>query len=173
MIALSAVPLRWVAYGAAFLLAGLLLLSAYHEVRGQGESRARAELEPLIADLTVERDVAQAALALAEHDRRKAEDASRAYITEIESFSRLPVARGPVRVCVEPQQRPIRPLAATAAARSAGTATPAGSLSVDAGGNSVPGPDIGPDLRALAGEADRVSARLRALQTYCTDEAAP
>ena len=144
-------------------------LGANAHVKRIGADEARAELAPRLDALTIERDRLDRELRQARADLKANEDASRAYQTELAALRDRPVRRDPVRLCVE---RPGRssPIEAAAPGLAGGSAA-AGLVHDAAGSDLVPGPDIGPDLRALAGRADRLSAQLRAVIDRC--EASP
>jgi hypothetical protein len=143
---------------------------AYQHVKGIGDAEARAELQPKIDALTIERNNALTRLAEVEADRAKAEKASRDYQTELAGLRDAPVRHDPVRLCVEPAARPVaRAPQAPAATRLNGSAAAAGVVPDGARADLVPGPDIGPELRALLLRADEVTSQARGLQSYCAD----
>lgn len=143
---------------------------AYFHVKGIGADEVRSELQPKIDTLTIERDNAKTKLAEAEADRTKAEKASSDYQTELAGLRDAPVRRDPVRLCIQPAPRPVtRAPGPPAAAGLDGAATVTGLVSGGTGADLVPGPDLGPRLRALLRRADEVSGQARGLQAYCTD----
>lgn len=72
----------------------------------------------------------------------------------------------PVRLCVNP---PVPATTAGAGPQGAGTAAGAGALPAGVGANPVQGPDIGPDVRALMLEAERVLGVARAGQRHAVE----
>lgn len=72
----------------------------------------------------------------------------------------------PVRLCVNP---PVPAATAGAGPQGAGAAAGAGALPAGVGANPVPGPDIGPDVRALMLEAERVLGVARAGQRHAVE----
>ena len=89
---------------------------------------------------------------------KAAQEASYAYQTELDQIRQHPVAsKRPVRLCRQSSNpKPFQPT------------TPAVDESPAPSGvvPETAGPDIGPDLYALARQCDEVSAELRALQTW-------
>lgn len=120
--------------------------------------------------LTRERDAARAETVAvrraAERERVRADAAVRGYVDEVESNRRRqrPVA-GPIRLCVQPATSNV-PAASGPAVDPDAAAAGAGQLPGPAGGDHPAGPDIGPDLRQLADDADAVTAQCRALQGW-------
>ena len=117
----------------------------------------RRELEPKIARLEAE-------LAAERADRKRSEAASSAYQAELDDLRNRPVPRASVRLC----RAPAVFAPGKAPGGTDGATTPAGSrpegVTDDSGERA--GPDIGPDLYALAASCDAVAARLRALQGW-------
>lgn len=119
-----------------------------------------------------ERDDARAETAQirqqAEHERVRADTAVRGYVDEVESLRRRQRAAGqPVRLCVQPATSV--PAASGPAVRPDAAAPAAGELPGSAGVGPVAGPDIGPELRQLADDADAVVAQCRGLQRWVAD----
>jgi hypothetical protein len=142
----------------------------YQHVKGIGDAEARAELQPKLDAAVVKLANAEVRLAEAEADRTKAEGASRGYQDELAAIRDAPVRRDPVRLCVQSSPRAATGAAqAPATAGLSGSATATGLVSGGTGEDSVSGPDIGPELRALLRRADEVSGQARGLQSYCTD----
>lgn len=157
---------------AAVVLVVLFGVWGFKAIEDRGASRVRAELQPQVDDLARQLASVKAERDAAERDRATAEEASRGYQQELEDLQLVPVSRVPVRLCLTaPTGARLPATAAAEAAAGLDAGRPAaGSLSVAAGGDLVPGPDVGPQLRQLVREADEVSARLRGLQAYCTEE---
>ena len=133
----------------AVLIAGAAL--AVHKIR----EGVRDELAPKIDRLETELRAERA-------DRARAEAASSAYQTELNSVDRVPRDTRPVRLCRSPavSRAPQPPEGTDGAAPTAGGRTE--TLEEDSG----QGPDIGPDLTDLARSCDREAAKLRALQGW-------
>ena len=138
------IPYRLIAAGVAVVV----LIGLGWKANDWRNDAARLRLELRAAENRLE--IHRAAI-------KAARDASRDYQDEIEKLRNRPVPRSPVRLCVNP--------AVPASGNAGSPESPAdGILPEQAGGNTEAGPDIGPELRALAREADEVSAALRALQ---------
>lgn len=133
----------------AILIAGAAL--AVHKIR----EGVRDELAPKIDRLETELRAERA-------NRARAEAASSAYQTELNSVDRVPRDTRPVRLCRSPavSRAPQPPEGTDGAAPTAGGRTE--TLEEDSG----QGPDIGPDLTDLARSCDREAAKLRALQGW-------
>lgn len=144
-----------------------LLWAGFSYVKGLGADEVRAELQPSIDTLTTDLASARAELELAKADRAKAQEASRGYQQELTDLRNRPVVRTPVRLCVQSVQAVPAAADAHATGRLDATPTATGTLSGPTGGDLVPGPDIGPELRQLVREADGLSAQVRGLQAYC------
>jgi len=112
------------------------------------------------ARLRTELAAAESRLANAQIAMRAAQSASEDYQNELEIIRSRPVSTSPVRLCVNPRV----PARGRAQPGSDAGSAPAGVVSSGDGPNLEEGPDIGPELRALARKADEVSARLRAHQ---------
>lgn len=157
--------MRWAPH--ALLVIGLLYGASL--AADYGRTRERAKLTPELVSLRAEVDYARARAQAEEIARKRAEKALDAYHAELLDIRTRPVPAAPVRLCRNPAAR----LPATPAATGGvdGTATAARGDAEGAGGDSGegPGPDIGPDLAALAASCDVVSARLRALQGWASD----
>lgn len=131
-----------------------------------GKSRERANLQPKIVSLQAEVEYARSRARAEEIARERLEKTLESYHAEILEIRTRPAPVGPVRLCRNPAPRlPATPVAPGGAD---GAASPSGSRAEGAGGDSGegPGPDIGPDLAALAASCDVVAARLRALQAW-------
>ena len=136
-------------------LLGLIIVFGIHRAKEQ----VRAELEPKIESL-------EAQLAAERADRARAEAAASAYRSEMDGLRSRPVPRTPVRLCNETRAVPADPAAEGTDGRTTTTA----------GGNELArsdfaeGPDIGPDLYALAAMCDAEFAKLRALQKWVRND---
>jgi len=160
MIWLSAIryaPQLLLAVGVAFGL---------HLAFDAGKTRARASLEPKLISLQAEVNYARARAQAERMARERVEKTLESYHAEILEVRARRAPVGPVRLCRNPAPR--LPASAAAAGGADGAASRAGSGAEGAGGDSGegPGPDIGPDLAALAASCDVVAARLRALQAW-------
>lgn len=144
--------LRFLPHALAAIVALIAISWGVHTLREQG----RDELRPQVQQLT-------AALAAERANRKRAEEASNAYQSELASVRARPRSTSPVRLCVA---APSVPGAGYTARGSDGSASRAGGDAGSAGADFAQGADIGPDLRALALEADELNARLRALQKW-------
>ena len=146
--------LRYVPTIAVTATLGLMVAWGVHRAKEQ----VRAELEPQIPKREADRAAERA-------DRARAEADTDAYRSEVDALRSRPVPRAPVRLCRE------TPAAAQPAAE--GTDGPA---TTTAGGNELArgdfaqGPDIGPDLYALAQMCDAEFAKLRALQQWVRND---
>ena len=117
----------------------------------------------------LEAEIAQAKVTVETERRLKteADAASRGYQDELEKL-RAARAAAPVRtvrLCINPAV-PAHGEGAAAQPGSDGAAAPGGEFSEGTGSNTGQGPDIGPDLAALADRADQLSAQVRGLQDY-------
>lgn len=145
---------RYAPHAIVAALLGLIVAFGIHRAKEQ----VRAELEPKIENLEAQLEAERA-------DRARAEAAANAYRSEIDALRSRPVPRAPVRLCVE-TPAPVGP----APERVDGPAT------TTAGGNELArsdfaqGPDIGPDLYALAQMCDAEFAKLRALQKWINND---
>ena len=160
MIWLSAIryaPQLLLAVGVAFGL---------HLAFDAGKTRARASLEPKLISLQAEVNYARARAQAEQMARERVEKTLESYHAEILEIRTRPAPVGPVRLCRNPA--PSLPATPAAPGGADGAAPRAGSGAEGAGGDSEegPGPDIGPDLAALAASCDVVAARLRALQSW-------
>ena len=140
------------AIAAAFI--GLIAAYGIHRAKEQ----VRAELEPKIESLETQ-------LAAERADRARAEAAASAYRSEIDALRSRPVPRTPVRLCVETPA----PVGGTAERVDGPATTTAGGNEL-ARGDIAQGPDIGPDLYALAQMCDAEFAKLRALQKWVSND---
>lgn len=151
--------LRWAPHALAVLLAVAILSMAVR----YGRMAEAARLEPKIADAVATSRMWQRRYADEIVARNRAENALRTYYAELEVLRNRPRPAGPVRLCRNPAPRVPGPAGGADGA-------PAGPRSDadGAGGDSAEGagPDIGPDLYALAASCDAVNARLRALQEW-------
>ena len=143
---------RYAPHAALATILGLGALYAVHILREQGRAELRPEIERL-----------EKALAASEADRARAENASDAYRSEVDALRARPVPRVPVRLCVTGDAVP-RPKPAPE--NVIGTPTTAWGDRAPSGDNLAAGPDIGPDLYALAQACDVEQAKLRALQGW-------
>ena len=147
--------LRYVPTIAVTAMLGLAVAYGIHRAKEQ----VRAELEPKIEKL-------EADLAAERADRARAEAATDAYRSEVDALRNRPVSRVPVRLCNETRSVP-----ADSAAQGTDDST-----TRTAGGNELSrsdfaqGPDIGPDLYALAAVCDAEYAKLRALQQWIRND---
>jgi hypothetical protein len=147
--------LRYIPTIAVTAVIGLAVAWGIHRAKEQ----VRAELEPKIENL-------EAQLTAERADRARAEAAASSYRSEIDALRSRPVSRVPVRLCNETRAAPAEPAAQ-------GTD---GSATTTAGGNELSrsdfaeGPDIGPDLYALAQMCDAEFAKLRALQQWIRND---
>ena len=143
--------LRWIPTAA--LVVGVAGIATYgvHFFREQG----RDEYRPRVAELERQLEAEKVS-------RARAEKASASYRAELDTLSNRPVPRVPVRLCVPTP-------AGNAAQRVDGPAAASGSDNRPAGGDLEAGPDIGPDLYALARDCDAENAKLRALQGWIND----
>lgn len=148
------------------LLAVVGVLFSAHLVYDYGRAREQAKLRPELISAQAEINSLRARAQAERIARERVEKTLEAYHAEILEVRTRPVPAAPVRLCRNPAPR----LPATPAAPGGadGAASRAGSGAEGAGGDSGegPGPDIGPDLAALAASCDVVAARLRALQSW-------
>ena len=136
------------------ILSGGLVLLAYW-VGSSLIERGRNELRPQIARLEQE-------LASERVNRARSEAASSAYAQELVALRSRPVRTAPVRLCRSPDPVP----ASESALRTTGSTATTGSDERTVGADLEAGPDIGPELRALAMACDAENAKLRALQGW-------
>ena len=128
---------------------------ALNNAKEEGRNELRPEIERLERDLAVERI-----------SRERAEAASGSYRREMDALRSRPLVSRPVRLCVNPA--PV-PSPRDSAPGTNGSSTTTGSNAGPAGPNTQAGPDIGPDLYALAQSCDAEIAKLRALQGWVRD----
>jgi hypothetical protein len=147
--------LRYVPTIAVTAMLGLAVAYGIHRAKEQ----VRAELEPKIEKL-------EADLAAERADRARAEAASDAYRSEVDALRNRPVSRSPVRLCNETRAAPAEP----AAQGTDGSATTTSGGNELARSDFAQGPDIGPDLYALAQMCDAEFAKLRALQQWIRND---
>ena len=143
--------------GLPYLLLAILLIGVGGYAGHWIMERGRAELRPTVAQL--ERDLASERAA-----RKRAEEISNAYATELDGLRSRPVPAAPVRLC----RAPAVPRTPSAPEGAAGPSAPAGGGVGPTGADSGEGagPDIGPELRGLALQCDKENAKLRALQQW-------
>lgn len=138
---------------AAFI--GLIAAYGIHRAKEQ----VRAELKPKIESLEAQLEAERA-------DRARAEAAASAYRSEMDALRSRPVPRTRVRLCNETRAAPA----------DSATQGVDGRTTTTAGGNELArsdfaqGPDIGPDLYALAQMCDAEFAKLRALQQWIRND---
>ena len=149
---------RWlVDVGIAVVILGVGYAAGHwimERAREEGRAELRAENEQLRGELERQRI-----------DRSRAESATAKYLAELEVLRRAARTRS-VRLCVSPTPVPTRD-----PARGADDPAAAARLDDDRpGGDPAPGPDIGPELYALAAFCDAEIARLRALQGWVRDD---
>jgi hypothetical protein len=147
--------LRYVPTIAVTAMLGLAVAYGIHRAKEQ----VRAELEPKIEKL-------EADLAAERADRARAEAATDAYRAEVDALRNRPVSRSPVRLCNETRAAPAEP----AAQGTDGSATTTSGGNELARSDFAQGPDIGPDLYALAQMCDAEFAKLRALQQWIRND---
>lgn len=128
---------------------------ALNNAKEEGRNELRPEIERLEAELAAERSA-----------RERAQVASNAYRSEMDALRNRPPVRTPVRLCVNPA--PVSDTRDTTPGTTGSSAT-TGFDDGSAGANTQAGPDIGPDLRALAFSCDAELAKLRALQGWVND----
>ena len=149
---------RLVDVGIAAIIIGVGYAAGHYvmeQAREEGRSEVRAEVTRLEDALAGERA-----------DRARAEAAEGAYRAEMAALAARRPAANPVRLCVSPTPVPTRD-----PARGADDPAAAARLDDDRpGGDPAPGPDIGPELYALAASCDAEIARLRALQGWVRDD---
>lgn len=143
---------RYAPRAALAAILGLGALYAVHILREQGRAELRPEIERL-----------GQALAASEVNRARAEAASSAYRSEVDALRARPVPRTPVRLC---REAPALPSSGTTAAGTDGGAAPTRRDDATPRDDLAAGPDIGPDLYALAQACDVEQAKLRALQGW-------
>lgn len=146
--------LRYVPTIAVTAMLGLMVAWGLHRAKEQ----VRAELQPQIERL-------EATLAAERADRARAEAAADSYRSEVDALRNRPVPRAPVRLCRE-APTPARP----APERADGPATTTAGNNELARSDFAQGPDIGPDLYALAQMCDAEFAKLRALQQWVRND---
>jgi len=128
---------------------------ALNNAKEEGRNELRPEIERLEAELAAERSA-----------RARAQAASNAYRSEMDGLRNRPSVSHPVRLCVNPA--PV-PSPRDSAPGTDGSSTTTGSNAGPSGPNTQAGPDIGPDLYALAQSCDAEIAKLRALQGWVND----
>lgn len=148
------------------LLAAVGILFGAHLVYDFGRAREQAKLRPELISAQAEINSLRVRAEAERIARERVEKTLESYHAEILEIRTRPVPAAPVRLCRNPAPRlPVTPAAPGGAD---GAASRPGSDAEGAGGDSGqgPGPDIGPDLAALAASCDVVAARLRALQGW-------
>ena len=141
---LNFLNIRWIAYGligAAILGGGLWVRHEWNKGRA-----AIVEAQELRKTLAAERAAKVAA-----------DNASKGYQDELERLRNRPARVRTVRVCNSPASVP------PAQPGSSSAGTPGGV------GDQGTGPDIGPDLYALAARCDALTAQLRGLQSFAAE----
>ena len=146
--------LRFAPHAIVAALLGLVVAFGIHRAKEQ----VRAELEPKIESLEAQLEAERA-------DRARAEAAANAYRSEIDALRSRPVPRTPVRLCVETPA----PVGGTTERVDGPAPAPAGGNELSRG-DIAQGPDIGPDLYALAQMCDAEFAKLRALQKWVSND---
>ena len=146
--------LRFAPHAIVAALLGLVVAFGIHRAKEQ----VRAELEPKIESLEAQLEAERA-------DRARAEAAANAYRSEIDALRSRPVPRTPVRLCVEAPA----PVGGTTERVDGPAPAPTGG-NEPARGDIAQGPDIGPDLYALAQMCDAEFAKLRALQKWVSND---
>ena len=141
-------------YAVGVVIVVVAAMGALHNAKEEG----RAELKPEIERL-------EAALAAERSDRARAEAAADSYRSEMDALRSRPVSRTPVRLCVEAPA----PVRGTAERVDGPAPAPAGG-NEPARSDITQGPDIGPDLYALAQMCDAEFAKLRALQKWVNND---
>ena len=143
---------RYAPHAILAVLLGLAAVYVVHTLREQGRAELRPEIERL-----------GQALAASEVNRARAEAASSAYRSEVDALRARPIPRTPVRLC---RETPALPSSGTTAAGTDGGAAPTRRDDAAPRDDLAAGPDIGPDLYALAQSCDAEVAKLRALQGW-------
>lgn len=155
---------------AAGLLAVVVLALAVWAVSVVG--RWRADAQELVA---VRADLATAEGRLRDYEKRvqeyqHAQDSYESELATLHARNQALVDAGravvPVRLCS--YTAPAVPGGPDFARGAADAAARTGVVPGTAGTGAVPGPDIGPDLRALADDADDIVARARLCQSIVT-----
>ena len=146
---------RYAPHAIVAALLGLIVAFGIHRAKEQ----VRAELEPKIENLEAQLEAERA-------DRARAEAAASAYRSEIDGIRNRPVPRTPVRLCNETHSA----LADSAAQGVDGRTTTTSGGNELARSDFAEGPDIGPDLYALAQMCDAEFAKLRALQKWVRND---
>lgn len=151
---------------APLMLAVVGIAFGAHLVYHYGRAREQAKLRPELVSAQAEINSLRARVQAERIARERVEKTLESYHAEILEIRTRPMPAAPVRLCRNAAARLPATPAATGGAD--GAASRPGSRAEDAGGNSAegPGPDIGPDLAALAVSCDVVAARLRALQGW-------
>lgn len=147
----------WLLRQAPYVILSVAMILFAYWIGSSLIERGRNEIRPQVAKLEQE-------LATERANRARAEAASSAYAQELADLNRRPVRNTPVRLCRSPDPVPARP----AAEGVTDTASPTGSDAGSAGADLEAGPDIGPELRALAKACDMENAKLRALQGWAS-----
>lgn len=149
----------WVWRVAPYALGVAIIVMAAMGALHNAKESGRAELKPQIERL-------EAALKAERADRARAEAAADSYRSEMDALRNRPVPRTPVRLCRDPKPVPTTFSPADGVTR---TTTTSGGDAPAPGDYSEAGPDIGPDLYALALACDAEIAKLRALQGWVND----
>ena len=149
----------WVWRVAPYVLGVAIIVVAAMGALHNAKESGRAELKPQIERL-------EAALKAERADRARAEAAAGAYRSEMDALRSRPVPRTPVRLCRNPD--PVPPTLTSPGGIDGRTTTSWG-YDGTVRGDLEAGPDIGPDLYALALACDAEIAKLRALQGWIRD----
>jgi hypothetical protein len=155
---LALIPGKDLIYGG--LILGIILFGVYerHHLIAEGQQHELAALK-LSSDRLQKQTAAQTAELQA-----KATMAEQAYDKEQLLIANQPIDS--VRLCVNPHSRIIVSPSGSQVAGNVGAGSDPGAVQqVPSGDSSVPGPDIGPMLDALARAADQVSSTLREFQS--------
>lgn len=150
---------RLAAYGIAGAVLAILATVAWVTVTGwRRDALALPGVEMRLAATIAAEETARAFRAARSREVAADESALAA------AAARLPAR--PVRLCINPA-----PAGASAGTGSEGarTAAAAGLVPATVGGDPLQGPDVGPDVRALMLEAERVAAVARAAQAYAIE----
>lgn len=128
---------------------------ALNNAKEEGRNELRPEIQRLEAELAAERT-----------SRKRAEAASGSYRREMDALRNRPPVRTSVRLCINP---PAVPSPRDSAPGTDGSSSTTGIDNGPPHANTQAGPDIGPDLYALAQSCDAEIAKLRALQGWVND----
>jgi hypothetical protein len=155
---LALIPGKDLVYGAVIICLITLGLYERHHLIAEGQQHELAALQASSAKLQKETDKQTADL------KARATMAEQAYDKEQLLIANQPIDS--VRLCVNPHSRIIvSPSGPQVAGNVSAGSSPGNVQQVPAGDSSIPGPDIGGMLDALAKSADQVSATLREFQS--------